>query len=64
MVRTLEARNPGPGLWEAGVLDLPALVSSALRGTRSAKFIEDRIKQQISDHLPIWLRMELPDPLS
>jgi len=63
MVRTLEARNPGPGLWEVGVLDLPTLVSNALGGTTSGKFIEDRIKQQISDHLPIWLRMELPNPL-
>jgi endonuclease/exonuclease/phosphatase family metal-dependent hydrolase len=64
MVRTLEAQNPGPGLWEAGVLDLPTLASNALGGTQSAKFIEDRIKQQISDHLPIWLRMEIPNPLS
>ena len=64
MVRTLEAQDPGPGLWETGVLDLPTLASNALGGTRSAKFIEDRIKQQISDHLPIWLRVELPNPLS
>ncbi len=64
MVRNLEAKNPGPGLWEVGVLDLPTLVSDALGGTQSAKFVEDRIKQQISDHLPIWLRVELPNPLA
>lgn len=60
MARTLE--KGGQGLWELGVFDIPTLVGKALgrRMTAAQKsYQKDRIKQQLSDHLPIWVRVEL-----
>ena len=49
---------------EYGVFDIPLLVKSALKGYRlKEKTRTDRIRQQISDHVPIWIRLKLPDPL-
>jgi hypothetical protein len=51
-------------LEEYMVLDIPSLVGKALRGGDLGPVDrEERIRQQISDHLPIWIRLKLPDPL-
>jgi exonuclease III len=60
MLRTLEAG--GPGAYAVGVFDIPKLVQTALgrRMTKHQKTYQtDRIRQQISDHLPIWSQIEL-----
>ncbi len=50
---------------EYGVFDIPSLVKSALKRSRlSDKTRRNRICQQISDHVPIWIRLKLPDPLA
>ena len=57
-------RASTPRIAEYGVIDIPSLVKSALKGYRlKEKTRTDRIRQQISDHLPIWIRLKLPDPL-
>ncbi len=54
-----------PTVAEYGVFDIPSLVKSALKGYRlTDKTRTDRIRQQISDHIPIWIRLRLPDPLT
>lgn len=60
MLRTLE--DGGPGVFAAGVFDLPKLVQTALgrKLTKQQKTYQvSRIRQQISDHLPIWVQIEL-----
>ncbi len=53
-----------PRIAEYGVFDIPSLVKSALKRYRlTDKTRTDRIRQQISDHVPIWIRLKLPDPL-
>lgn len=53
-----------PKIAEYGVFDLPSLVKKALKSHRlTDKTRTDRIRQQISDHVPIWTRLKLPDPL-
>lgn len=53
-----------PRIAEYGVFDIPSLVKSALNRYRlKDKTRTDRIRQQISDHVPIWIRLKLPDPL-
>ena len=60
MARTLE--SGGQGLYEIGVFDIPGMVESALDRTMTkgqTTYQTDRIRQQISDHLPIWIRIAL-----
>ncbi len=46
------------------MFDIPSLVNSSLKGYRLMdKTRTDRIRQQISDHVPIRIRLKLPDPL-
>lgn len=61
----MRSRGVGaPRIAEYGVFDIPSLVKSALKGYRlKEKTRTDRIRQQISDHVPIWIRLKLPDPL-
>ena len=54
-----------PRIAEYGVFDMPSLVKRALKGSRlTDKGQTERIRQQISDHVPIWIRLKLPDPLT
>lgn len=53
-----------PRISEYGVFDIPSLVKRAVKGSRlTDKGRTERIRQQISDHVPIWIRLKLPDPL-
>ncbi len=64
MMRTLEFG--GQELWGVDVFDIPSLVKNALAKPYTAankKYQMDRIRQQVSDHLPVWVRVELPDVL-
>jgi hypothetical protein len=58
-------RADRPRIAEYGVFDIPSLAKNALKGFRlTGKTRTDRIRQQISDHVPIWIRLKLPDPLT
>ena len=62
MARTLE--DGGKGLYEIGVFDIPKLTEDAFRRKMTASqrtYQTERIRQQISDHLPIWIRIALED---
>ena len=61
MLRDLD--RGGAGVYEIGVLDVPELVAAVL-DRRSETYRSDRIRQQISDHLPIWLRVSLDTRLT
>lgn len=53
-----------PRIREYKVFNIPALVEKALARHRLDKKGQiANIRQQISDHLPIWIRLKLPDPL-